>query len=189
MSGDSELHRTIRKLNLIGLGTVAILVLGVGGWAAMAQLSGAVIASGICRRRIERQESAAPERRHRRTDLRQGRQHGGRRPGCRPPRRHRAARQPWHHPLAARRTDRTACAPDRRTRQRRSRLSFPDELTGARRRNPGGGRDHRRAEAVRSRGANRGSGSARCCRSASRRSPKKSADCRRSARRRKAKSA
>ena len=47
MSGDRDLNRTIRKLNLIGLGTVAILVLGVGGWAATAQLSGAVIASGF----------------------------------------------------------------------------------------------------------------------------------------------
>ena len=47
MSGDRDLHRTIRKLNLIGLGTVAFLVLGVGGWAAMAQLSGAVIAPGF----------------------------------------------------------------------------------------------------------------------------------------------
>jgi membrane fusion protein, type I secretion system len=47
MSGSSELHRTIRKLNLIGLGTVAILVVGVGGWAALAQLSGAVIAPGF----------------------------------------------------------------------------------------------------------------------------------------------
>lgn len=47
MSGSSELHRAIRRLNLIGLGTVAILVLGVGGWAALAQLSGAVIAPGF----------------------------------------------------------------------------------------------------------------------------------------------
>jgi membrane fusion protein, type I secretion system len=47
MSTNSELHRTIRKLNLIGLGTVAILIFGVGGWAAVAQLSGAVIAPGF----------------------------------------------------------------------------------------------------------------------------------------------
>ena len=47
MSSTSELHRRIRKLNLIGLATVAILVFGVGGWAAVAQLSGAVIASGF----------------------------------------------------------------------------------------------------------------------------------------------
>lgn len=47
MSGTSALHRTIRKLNLIGLGTVAVLVVGVGGWAALAQLSGAVIAPGF----------------------------------------------------------------------------------------------------------------------------------------------
>lgn len=43
----SELHRKIRRLNLIGLGAVAILVFGVGGWAAVAQLSGAVIAPGF----------------------------------------------------------------------------------------------------------------------------------------------
>src|SRR5258705_1297475 len=47
MNGDNELHAKIRKLNLIGLATVAILVLGVGGWAGVAQLSGAVIASGF----------------------------------------------------------------------------------------------------------------------------------------------
>jgi HlyD family secretion protein len=47
MSGSNELYRAIRKLNLIGLGTVLILVVGVGGWAATAQLSGAVIASGF----------------------------------------------------------------------------------------------------------------------------------------------
>ena len=47
MSGNTDLHRAIRRLNIIGLVTVAILVLGVGGWAAMAQLSGAVIAPGF----------------------------------------------------------------------------------------------------------------------------------------------
>ncbi|MPZ40949.1 MAG: HlyD family type I secretion periplasmic adaptor subunit [Rhizobiales bacterium] len=47
MSGNNELHRTIRRLNVVGLATVAILVLGVGGWAAVAQLSGAVIAPGF----------------------------------------------------------------------------------------------------------------------------------------------
>jgi HlyD family secretion protein len=47
MSDTSERHRRIRKLNLIGLATVAILVFGVGGWAAVAQLSGAVIAPGF----------------------------------------------------------------------------------------------------------------------------------------------
>ena len=47
MSSDRDLHRTIRKLNLIGLGAAGILMLGIGGWAATAQLSGAVIASGF----------------------------------------------------------------------------------------------------------------------------------------------
>src|SRR5262245_10315046 len=46
-NGHSELHRKIRKLNMIGLGAVAVLVFGVGGWAAVAQLSGAVIAPGF----------------------------------------------------------------------------------------------------------------------------------------------
>jgi HlyD family secretion protein len=47
MSRSNDLHRAIRKLNLIGLGTVIFLVIGVGGWAALAQLSGAVIAPGF----------------------------------------------------------------------------------------------------------------------------------------------
>jgi HlyD family secretion protein len=47
MNGSSDLHRQIRKLNLIGLTAVAVLVLVIGGWAAMAQLSGAVIAPGF----------------------------------------------------------------------------------------------------------------------------------------------
>jgi HlyD family secretion protein len=46
-NGTSDLHRRIRKLNLIGLATMAVLVFGVGGWAAVAQLSGAVIAPGF----------------------------------------------------------------------------------------------------------------------------------------------
>ena len=39
-------RRAIRKLNLIGLAIVVVLVGGVGGWAATAQLAGAVIAPG-----------------------------------------------------------------------------------------------------------------------------------------------
>lgn len=39
-------HAAIRRLNLIGLATVAFLVLGVGGWAMTLELSGAVIAPG-----------------------------------------------------------------------------------------------------------------------------------------------
>jgi HlyD family secretion protein len=47
MRGKTELHRRIRRLNLIGLAAIAVLVLGIGGWAAVAQLSGAVIAPGF----------------------------------------------------------------------------------------------------------------------------------------------
>ena len=47
MSSTSDLHRMIRKLNLIGLATVLFLVVGVGGWAAVAELAGAVIAPGF----------------------------------------------------------------------------------------------------------------------------------------------
>ena len=47
----SEASRTpyqmIRRLNLIGLTLVILLVGGVGGWATMAELSGAVIAPGL----------------------------------------------------------------------------------------------------------------------------------------------
>lgn len=45
-TGDRDPKRSLRRLNLLGLATVAILVFGIGGWAATAQLSGAVIASG-----------------------------------------------------------------------------------------------------------------------------------------------
>jgi HlyD family secretion protein len=38
--------RIIRKLNLTGLGVAVLLVCGAGGWAATAQLAGAVIAPG-----------------------------------------------------------------------------------------------------------------------------------------------
>jgi HlyD family secretion protein len=47
VTSSGNLHRTIRKLNLIGLSAVALLVLGIGTWAALAQLSGAVIAPGF----------------------------------------------------------------------------------------------------------------------------------------------
>jgi len=39
-------RRAIRRLNLIGFGVVGLLVFGIGGWAAMSELAGAVIASG-----------------------------------------------------------------------------------------------------------------------------------------------
>jgi HlyD family secretion protein len=38
--------RAIRKLNLMGFGLAALLMCGVGGWAATSQLAGAVIAPG-----------------------------------------------------------------------------------------------------------------------------------------------
>jgi HlyD family secretion protein len=47
MSDRTELQRKIQRLNLVGLGAVALLVFGAGGWAAVAQLSGAVIAPGF----------------------------------------------------------------------------------------------------------------------------------------------
>ena len=39
-------HRTIRRLNIIGLAAVVVLIGGIGGWAATSELAGAVIASG-----------------------------------------------------------------------------------------------------------------------------------------------
>src|SRR3979490_898931 len=39
-------HRTIRKLNLLGLAITVLLIGGVGGWATTTQLAGAVIAPG-----------------------------------------------------------------------------------------------------------------------------------------------
>jgi HlyD family secretion protein len=47
MTTNSELHRRIGKLNRIGLITAGFLIFGIGGWAALAQLAGAVIASGF----------------------------------------------------------------------------------------------------------------------------------------------
>jgi HlyD family secretion protein len=46
MTSRLDPHATIRRLNWIGLATVAFLVLGVGGWAITMELSGAVIAPG-----------------------------------------------------------------------------------------------------------------------------------------------
>jgi HlyD family secretion protein len=40
-------RRTIRKLNLVGLGMTVLLVGGAAGWGATAQLAGAVIAQGM----------------------------------------------------------------------------------------------------------------------------------------------
>src|SRR5262245_59179843 len=46
ITAEEDPRRTIRKLNLIGLVIVAVLIGGVGGWAATTQLAGAVIAPG-----------------------------------------------------------------------------------------------------------------------------------------------
>lgn len=46
-TGGEDLRKTIHKLNLAGIATLAILIGGAGGWAATTQLSGAVIASGF----------------------------------------------------------------------------------------------------------------------------------------------
>jgi HlyD family secretion protein len=43
---DNDPRRVIRKLNLIGFGTLIVLFGGVGGWAATTELAGAVIAPG-----------------------------------------------------------------------------------------------------------------------------------------------
>ncbi len=43
---ERDTRRMIRNLNLAGLATIVILIGGIGGWAATAHLSGAVIASG-----------------------------------------------------------------------------------------------------------------------------------------------
>jgi HlyD family secretion protein len=43
---ENDPRRVIRKLNLIGMAIVVLLVGGVGGWATVSQLSGAVIAPG-----------------------------------------------------------------------------------------------------------------------------------------------
>jgi HlyD family secretion protein len=46
MTGEPEPRRAIRRLNLIGGVAILVMAGGVGGWAATAQLSGAVIAPG-----------------------------------------------------------------------------------------------------------------------------------------------
>src|SRR5258708_35554506 len=43
---EQDPRRMIRKLNLTGLAITAVLIGGVGGWAATTQLAGAVIAPG-----------------------------------------------------------------------------------------------------------------------------------------------
>jgi HlyD family secretion protein len=46
IEAEQDPRRAIRKLNIIGFAVTVVLVCGVGGWAATAQLSGAVIAPG-----------------------------------------------------------------------------------------------------------------------------------------------
>ena len=43
---ENDPRRAIRRLNLIGFSSIAVLVGGIGGWAATSELSGAVIAPG-----------------------------------------------------------------------------------------------------------------------------------------------
>src|SRR5262245_26485104 len=45
-TSDFNPQSAIRKLNVIGLGTVGLLIFGVGGWAYTSELTGAVIAGG-----------------------------------------------------------------------------------------------------------------------------------------------
>src|SRR5437764_3174798 len=40
-------RRAIRRLNAMGFAVILLLVIGVGGWAANSELTGAVIASGV----------------------------------------------------------------------------------------------------------------------------------------------
>jgi HlyD family secretion protein len=46
MSRDNDPRQMIRRLNQVGLAVVAVLVGGIGGWAATGELAGAVIAPG-----------------------------------------------------------------------------------------------------------------------------------------------
>ena len=188
MSGDKNLHRTIRKLNLIGLGTVAVLVFGVGGWAALAQLSGAVIApgfvvvesnvkkvqhpnGGIVGQIFVKEGSIVEEGQVvvRLDDT--------------VPRANLGIIRSQLDELMARHARLTA------ERDNAEIVSFPNELTAR-------GGETQVAAAVTGEqklfefaASVTDSGSARCCRSASPKSTKKSAGCRRSARRRKARSA
>ncbi|MDB6147438.1 MAG: HlyD family type secretion periplasmic adaptor subunit [Spartobacteria bacterium] len=45
-SNPKDPYQAIRRLNLIGLAVIFLLVFGIGGWASVTQLAGAVIASG-----------------------------------------------------------------------------------------------------------------------------------------------
>src|SRR5689334_12087875 len=42
----SNPRRDIRSLNLVGFSIIAVMIGGIGGWAATSEISGAVIASG-----------------------------------------------------------------------------------------------------------------------------------------------
>jgi HlyD family secretion protein len=47
MSIEHDPARTMRRLNVVGFGLVALMVIGFGGWAMRSELSGAVIAPGF----------------------------------------------------------------------------------------------------------------------------------------------
>ena len=55
----SDPRTAIRRLNLFGVGLIILLVGGIGGWASLSELSGAVIAQGLFDVEFERQESSA----------------------------------------------------------------------------------------------------------------------------------
>ena len=48
----SNALRSLRLYSFAGLTAVLVLFVGLGGWATMTKLSGAVIASGATRRRV-----------------------------------------------------------------------------------------------------------------------------------------
>ena len=72
MSKDKNALRIItqiRRYLVAGVATCLLLVGGVGGWAALTEMSGAVIALGPAGGRFQRQEGPASDRRRGRRDL------------------------------------------------------------------------------------------------------------------------
>ena len=117
---EQDPRRAIRQLNLMGFALTALLICGVGGWAATSQLAGAVIAAGTIVVEFEHQEGAASHRRGGGRDLRKGRRSSRRRPGCAAPRRYSDTVHPWRGAVPARRADGEGGSPARRTRRGRA---------------------------------------------------------------------
>ena len=98
---------------------VIVLAGGVGGWAGTTDALRRADRAGLARRRFQRQEGSAPDRRHRRRAARarrrprQGRRHRG------AARRHRDPRQPRHRHQGARRAYGPQGAARERARRRR----------------------------------------------------------------------